>query len=177
MHWHLACISDWLFKLFIGKWKWCKIVNWLGIENAKLGWKYTQNREQNCTKIVLQWMHTLWGAKPYLAKSSRSNVDFTQIDHLQVVALVWHLGSLEDQNKAEITGKMKACLTIWLVKIQVVSMAHLNDMFRENMEKMRERSQNIILKKLLLLFVCACVDKREILNVFLSCSLPLCLET
>lgn len=36
-------------------------------------------------------------------------------------------------------------------------MARSNDMFRENMEKMRERSQNIILKNYYYLCVCMCM--------------------
>lgn len=128
-----------------------------------LNWGENTHKTGNkiARRYFLQWMHTLWEAKPYLANSSRSNGDFTQIDHLQVVALVWHLGSLEDQNTAEITWKMKTCLTIWLAKIQVVSMAHSNNMFRENMEKMRERSQNIILKNYYYLCVCACACRQE----------------
>lgn len=39
-------------------------------------------------------------------------------------------------------------------------MAHSNDMFRENMEKMKERSQNIILK-IIIICVCACACRQE----------------
>lgn len=55
-------------------------------------------------------------------------------------------------------------------------MVHSNDIFRENTEKMKERSKHYT-KIIIIICVCVHVDKWETLNAFLSCFPPLCLET